>query len=102
MLSTNGPVLVDCQVAELDSCYPMIPSGAAHTEMLLGPSHRQTAARGIDGALVWSCLSVRWNSGFIYNRPQSETGGKLRDSSNFGQFIAQKIFELSQIAHENA
>lgn len=35
MLETDGPVMVDCRVAKLANCYPMIPSGAAHTEMLL-------------------------------------------------------------------
>ncbi|WP_109807444.1 biosynthetic-type acetolactate synthase large subunit [Sphingosinithalassobacter portus] len=36
MLAYDGPVLVDCRVAKLANCFPMIPSGAAHTEMLLG------------------------------------------------------------------
>ncbi len=36
MLGYDGPVLVDCRVAKLANCFPMIPSGAAHTEMLLG------------------------------------------------------------------
>jgi acetolactate synthase I/II/III large subunit len=35
MLNYDGPVLVDCRVAKLANCFPMIPSGAAHTEMLL-------------------------------------------------------------------
>ncbi|WP_188055723.1 biosynthetic-type acetolactate synthase large subunit [Sphingosinithalassobacter sp. CS137] len=35
MLAHDGPVLVDCRVAKLANCFPMIPSGAAHTEMLL-------------------------------------------------------------------
>jgi acetolactate synthase-1/2/3 large subunit len=35
MLDHNGPVMVDCQVAQDANCLPMIPSGAAHTEMLL-------------------------------------------------------------------
>ncbi len=37
MIETDGPVLVDCRVAQLANCFPMIPSGAAHTEMLLSP-----------------------------------------------------------------
>jgi acetolactate synthase-1/2/3 large subunit len=28
-------VIVDCRVAKLANCFPMIPSGAAHTEMIL-------------------------------------------------------------------
>lgn len=35
MLDHDGPVIVDCRVAKLTNCFPMIPSGAAHTEMLL-------------------------------------------------------------------
>lgn len=35
MLDTPGPVMVDCRVAKLANCFPMIPSGAAHTEMML-------------------------------------------------------------------
>ena len=35
MLYYDGPVIVDCRVAKLANCFPMIPSGAAHTEMLL-------------------------------------------------------------------
>ena len=35
MLAHNGPVIVDCQVAKEANCFPMIPSGAAHTDMLL-------------------------------------------------------------------
>ncbi|MET0238297.1 MAG: biosynthetic-type acetolactate synthase large subunit [Sphingobium sp.] len=38
MIRTPGPVLVDCRVAKLSNCFPMIPSGAAHTDMLLDPS----------------------------------------------------------------
>ncbi|WP_171003944.1 biosynthetic-type acetolactate synthase large subunit [Sphingopyxis sp. L1A2A] len=38
MIETPGPVIVDCRVAQLANCFPMIPSGAAHTDMLLQPS----------------------------------------------------------------
>ncbi|MDX5984484.1 MAG: acetolactate synthase 3 large subunit [Pseudomonadota bacterium] len=38
MLDHDGPVLVDCRVAKLTNCFPMIPSGAAHTDMLLASS----------------------------------------------------------------
>lgn len=37
MLAHDGPVFVDCLVERHANCFPMIPSGAAHTEMLLGP-----------------------------------------------------------------
>jgi acetolactate synthase-1/2/3 large subunit len=32
----DKPVLLDCRVAALANCFPMIPSGKAHNEMLLG------------------------------------------------------------------
>ena len=35
MLAHDGPVLVDCAVSQLANCFPMIPSGAAHTDMIL-------------------------------------------------------------------
>ncbi|WP_288415219.1 biosynthetic-type acetolactate synthase large subunit [uncultured Novosphingobium sp.] len=35
MIDHDGPVIVDCLVAKDTNCFPMIPSGAAHTEMLL-------------------------------------------------------------------
>ncbi len=35
MIEHDGPVIVDCCVAKDANCFPMIPSGAAHTEMLL-------------------------------------------------------------------
>ncbi|MFM9977204.1 MAG: acetolactate synthase 3 large subunit [Sphingomonadaceae bacterium] len=38
MLAHEGPVFFDCMVAKLANCFPMIPSGAAHTDMLLDPS----------------------------------------------------------------
>jgi acetolactate synthase-1/2/3 large subunit len=37
MIETPGPVILDCAVARTENCYPMIPSGAAHNEMLLSP-----------------------------------------------------------------
>jgi acetolactate synthase-1/2/3 large subunit len=35
MIDYPGPVIVDCLVAKEANCYPMIPSGAAHTDMIL-------------------------------------------------------------------
>ena len=36
MIKVRKPVLFDCRVAALANCLPMIPSGKAHNEMLLG------------------------------------------------------------------
>jgi len=38
MIDHDGPVMVDCRGSDEANCFPMIPSGAAHTEMLLQPS----------------------------------------------------------------
>ncbi len=35
MLAYDGPVMFDCRVSKQANCFPMIPSGAAHTEMIL-------------------------------------------------------------------
>ncbi len=35
MINTDVPVVFDCRVANLANCFPMIPSGKAHNEMLL-------------------------------------------------------------------
>jgi len=38
MLHHPGPVLFDCRVEKHENCFPMIPSGKPHNEMLLGES----------------------------------------------------------------
>ncbi|TPW04517.1 MAG: acetolactate synthase I/II/III large subunit, partial [Alphaproteobacteria bacterium] len=35
MIDTPKPVIFDCRVAKEENCYPMIPSGKAHNEMIL-------------------------------------------------------------------
>jgi acetolactate synthase-1/2/3 large subunit len=35
MINVKKPVIFDCVVDKFENCYPMIPSGAAHNEMLL-------------------------------------------------------------------
>ena len=36
MISVRRPVLFDCRVERAENCFPMIPSGKAHNEMILG------------------------------------------------------------------
>ena len=36
MIDTPKPVIFDCLVEKSENCFPMIPSGKAHNEMLLG------------------------------------------------------------------
>ncbi len=38
MIDTPRPVLFDCRVTKDENCFPMIPSGKAHNEMILGDS----------------------------------------------------------------
>ncbi len=40
MIETPKPVVFDCIVTKDENCFPMIPSGAAHYEMLLGPEDK--------------------------------------------------------------
>ncbi len=40
MIKIKRPVVVDVLVDEKENCFPMIPSGAAHNEMLLGPDDK--------------------------------------------------------------
>jgi len=37
MINTDKPVIFDCVVDKVENCYPMIPSGKPHNQMLLGP-----------------------------------------------------------------
>jgi acetolactate synthase-1/2/3 large subunit len=41
MLDYPGPVIFDCVVEKHENCFPMIPSGKAHNEMLLGEDPTQ-------------------------------------------------------------
>ena len=43
MLDHDGPVIFDCLVEKHENCFPMIPSGKAHNEMLLGEAETQGA-----------------------------------------------------------
>ena len=37
MINVDKPVIFDCRVTKEENCFPMIPSGKAHNEMILGP-----------------------------------------------------------------
>ena len=41
MLDHNGPVIFDCLVDKEENCFPMIPSGKPHNQMLLGPQDKK-------------------------------------------------------------
>lgn len=55
MIEVNRPVIFDCRVASLANCFPMIPSGKAHNEMLLGedvPDAEIEKAIGAEGKVL--------------------------------------------------
>ena len=41
MLNHKGPVIFDCQVDPNENCFPMIPSGKPHNQMILGPNDKK-------------------------------------------------------------
>ena len=52
MIETPGPVIVDMVVAKEENCFPMIPGGAAHNEILLGPNDRQEQTKSEEGMVL--------------------------------------------------
>ena len=47
MLAIDRPVIADIAVDQKENCFPMIPSGAAHNEMILGAGARGPRPPGI-------------------------------------------------------
>ncbi|MEM6662811.1 MAG: acetolactate synthase 3 large subunit [Pseudomonadota bacterium] len=52
MLAYDGPVIFDCMVEKHANCFPMIPSGKAHNEMLLGEASTEGAIGSAGAVLV--------------------------------------------------
>jgi acetolactate synthase-1/2/3 large subunit len=52
MLAYDGPVIFDCLVEKHENCFPMIPSGKAHNEMLLGDASTEGAIGAAGSVLV--------------------------------------------------
>jgi len=52
MLAYPGPVIFDCLVEKHENCFPMIPSGKPHNEMLLGEAETQGVIGAEGGVLV--------------------------------------------------
>ncbi|MEP5632132.1 MAG: acetolactate synthase 3 large subunit [Tateyamaria sp.] len=52
MINHDGPVLFDCLVEKHENCFPMIPSGKAHNEMLMGEADTQGAIDAKGSVLV--------------------------------------------------
>jgi len=41
MLNTDRPGIFDCMVDKVENCFPMIPSGKPHNQMILGPKDQE-------------------------------------------------------------
>ena len=50
MLAVDRPVIADICVDQKENVFPMIPSGAPHNEMLLGPEHDNAGNTGVTDA----------------------------------------------------
>ncbi len=51
MLAVDGPVIFDCVVDKTENCFPMIPSGKAHNEMLLNDYLGETGAEDLGSVI---------------------------------------------------
>jgi acetolactate synthase-1/2/3 large subunit len=52
MIRYDGPVIFDCLVEKHENCFPMIPSGKPHNEMLLGEAETQGVIQAGGAVLV--------------------------------------------------
>jgi acetolactate synthase-1/2/3 large subunit len=52
MISTDDMVIADIRIDPAENCFPMIPSGAAHCEMLLGPADRAAKPISEEGMVL--------------------------------------------------
>lgn len=52
MIRIDGPVLCDVLVDKLENCFPMIPSGAAHHQMILGPDDKLAGPDSTEGMVL--------------------------------------------------
>ena len=52
MIDVRKPVLFDCRVDQKENCYPMIPSGAAHNEMILCDAEEESTTVSDAGKML--------------------------------------------------
>jgi acetolactate synthase-1/2/3 large subunit len=52
MISVDRPVIADIWVDQKENCFPMIPSGAAHNEMVLGPEDEAVVSGSEEGMVL--------------------------------------------------
>ncbi len=52
MMRIDKPVIADIRVDQSENCFPMIPSGAAHNQMLLGPADKAAKPISEEGMVL--------------------------------------------------
>ena len=52
MIAIKRPVIVDVEVDQKENCFPMIPGGAAHNEMIMGPEDEPQKATSEEGMVL--------------------------------------------------
>ena len=52
MININQPVIFDCVVDKHENCFPMIPSGKPHNQMLLGPKDEKKEKVSEEGKVL--------------------------------------------------
>ena len=52
MIAVDRPVVADIQVDQRENCFPMIPGGKAHNEILLGPADEPQSATSEEGMVL--------------------------------------------------
>ena len=52
MININQPVIFDCVVDKHENCFPMIPSGKPHNQMLLGPKDKEKEEVSEEGKVL--------------------------------------------------
>ncbi len=52
MLAVPRPVLFDCRVDPAENCYPMLPSGAAHNEMIFSDADEEKTVVSEEGRML--------------------------------------------------
>jgi acetolactate synthase-1/2/3 large subunit len=52
MIAVKRPVLFDCRVDPTENCYPMIPSGAAHNDMILSDAQEEATEVSEEGKML--------------------------------------------------
>ena len=52
MISVDKPVIFDCVVDKNENCFPMIPSGKPHNQMLLGEKDQEEEEVSEEGKIL--------------------------------------------------